>query len=55
MLTSVNGFDRLAIQTVGNSQVADGKFTVIAERADSAQRFSLEVKAYVRGSWRTFG
>jgi hypothetical protein len=45
MLTNVDGFERLAIQREAEMQVKHGRFTVISERADSAQRFSWEVKA----------
>jgi len=45
MLTNVDGFDRLAIQTQQELQVHNGTFIVISERRDSTQRFSWEVKA----------
>ncbi len=45
MLTNVDGFDRLAVQTAAGMQVKDGTFTVVSDRPDSSQRFSWEVKA----------
>jgi len=45
LLTNVDGFDRLAIQSKSGLQVKDGTFTVVSDRPASSQRFSWEVKA----------
>jgi hypothetical protein len=45
LLTNVDGFDRLAIQSQDGMQVKDGKFIVAAESRGSSQKFSWEVKA----------
>jgi hypothetical protein len=45
MLTNVDGFDRLAIERQAGKQIADGRFVVVCENAESAQAFNWEVKA----------
>ncbi len=45
MLTHVDGFDRITVQTRDGAQVKDGRFIVIAESAGSSQSFNWEVKA----------
>jgi hypothetical protein len=47
MLTNVGGFDRLALEPQGDSQVqiSDGRFVIISENPHSTQRFNWEVKA----------
>jgi hypothetical protein len=45
ILTNVDGFDRLAVQSRAGSQVSGGSFIVVSDNAASTQRFSWEVKA----------
>lgn len=44
-LTNIDGFDRLAVASRQGRTIADGAFTVIADRRRSDQRFDWEVKA----------
>jgi hypothetical protein len=45
LLTNVDGFDRLAVQTVGGARVRDGRFVVRSDDPASTQAFDWEVKA----------
>jgi hypothetical protein len=45
ILTNIDGFDRLAVQTQRDGKVANGRFVVISDNPDSAQAFDWEVKA----------
>lgn len=45
ILTNIDGFDRLAVQTQRDGKVANGRFVVISDNPNSAQAFDWEVKA----------
>ncbi len=45
ILTNIDGFDRLAIQSQTGIQVKDGSFIVYSDNPRSTQRFTWEVKA----------
>jgi hypothetical protein len=45
LLTNIDGFDRLAVQSQDGVQVKDGAFVVYSSNANSSQKFSWEVKA----------
>jgi len=45
ILTNIDGFDRLAVETQRDGKVANGRFVVISDNPDSAQAFDWEVKA----------
>lgn len=44
-LTNVDGFDRISVQTRNGTKILDGSFEVVAETADSRQRFDWVVTA----------
>jgi hypothetical protein len=44
-LTNLDGFDRLAVQSQAGVPINDGRFVVVSENSQSAQRFFWEVKA----------
>jgi hypothetical protein len=45
ILTNIDGFDRLAVETQPGGKVANGRFVVISDNPSSAQAFDWEVKA----------
>jgi hypothetical protein len=45
ILTNIDGFDRLAVETQRDGKVANGRFVVISDYPSSAQAFDWEVKA----------
>jgi hypothetical protein len=45
ILTNIDGFDRIAVETQRDGKVANGRFVVISDNPDSAQAFDWEVKA----------
>jgi len=45
MLTNIDGFDRLAVETQRDGKVANGRFVVISDNPNSSQAFDWEVKA----------
>jgi hypothetical protein len=45
ILTNIDGFDRLAVETQRDGKVANGRFVVISDNPNSAQAFDWEVKA----------
>jgi len=45
ILTNVDGFDRLAVQTRNGTRIAGGRFTVVSDNPASSQAFDWEVKA----------
>ncbi|HEX4555646.1 MAG TPA: hypothetical protein VH249_16765 [Xanthobacteraceae bacterium] len=45
ILTNIDGFDRLAVETQRDGKVANGRFVVVSDNPDSAQAFDWEVKA----------
>lgn len=45
ILTNVGGFDRLAVQKVGQEKIVNGAFQVISDNPRSTQEFDWEVKA----------
>ena len=45
ILTNIDGFDRLAVETQRDGKIANGRFVVISDNPNSAQAFDWEVKA----------
>ena len=45
VLTNIDGFDRIAVQSVDGEKIKDGKFVVISDNPESSQKFDWEVKA----------
>jgi hypothetical protein len=45
LLTNIDGFDRLAVETQGGEKVRHGRFVVVSSEATSTQAFDWEVKA----------
>jgi hypothetical protein len=45
ILTNVDGFDRLAVQTRDGARITDGRFVVVSDDPASSQAFDWEVKA----------
>ena len=45
LLTNIDGFDRIAIQSIDGEKIVDGKFVVVSENPESSQKFDWEVKA----------
>jgi len=45
ILTNIDGFDRLAVETQRGGKVANGRFVVISDNPSSIQAFDWEVKA----------
>ena len=45
LLTNIDGFDRIAIQSVDGEKIVDGKFVVVSDNPESSQKFDWEVKA----------
>jgi len=45
ILTNIDGFDRLAVETQRDGKVANGRFVVISDNPSSSQAFDWEVKA----------
>jgi hypothetical protein len=45
LLTAVDGWDRLAVESRGGARVADGRFVVVSDNPHSEQAFDWEVKA----------
>ncbi len=45
ILTNIDGFDRIAVQSIEGEKIKDGKFIVISDNPESSQQFDWEVKA----------
>lgn len=45
ILTNIDGFDRIAIQSIDGEKIKDGKFVVVSDNPESSQQFDWEVKA----------
>jgi hypothetical protein len=45
LLTNVDGFDRIAVELQEGKKIADGRFVVVSDNANSNQQFDWEVKA----------
>ena len=45
ILTNIDGFDRIAIQSIDGEKIKDGNFVVVSDNPGSSQQFDWEVKA----------
>ncbi|NEP14169.1 MAG: hypothetical protein F6K14_29040 [Symploca sp. SIO2C1] len=45
ILTNIDGFDRIAVQSIEGEKIKDGKFIVVSDNPESSQQFDWEVKA----------
>ncbi|NET55661.1 MAG: hypothetical protein F6K47_05675 [Symploca sp. SIO2E6] len=45
ILTNIDGFDRIAVQSIDGEKIKDGKFVVVSDNPQSSQQFDWEVKA----------